>query len=58
MIITIRNYLMIMEAKGLVDSKEVDYRENSFLRIKVYALRKRAGDLDGICDSGSGKAVS
>lgn len=37
----IRNYLTILEAKGLIDSKEIDYRENSFLRIKVYFLKKR-----------------
>lgn len=40
----IRNYLMTLEAKGLIDSKEIDYRENSFLRTKIYFLKKRGGD--------------
>lgn len=39
----IRNYLMILEAKGLIDSKEIEYRENSFLRIKLYFLKNAGG---------------
>lgn len=40
----IRNYLMTLEAKGLIESKEVDYRANSFLKTKVYFLKKRGVD--------------
>ena len=37
----IRNYLMTLEAKGLIDSKEIEYRENSFLKTKIYFIKKR-----------------
>lgn len=36
----IRNYLMTLEAKGLVESKEVDCGGNSFLKTKVYFMKK------------------
>ena len=35
----IRNYLMLLEAKGVVDSKEMDYGTNTFLKIKIYSLK-------------------
>ncbi len=35
----VRNYLQLLEAKGLVDSKEVDVGENSFLNTKIYSLK-------------------
>jgi len=36
----IRNYLMTLEAKGLIDSKEIDHGLNTFLKTKVYFLKK------------------
>ena len=37
----IRNYLMLLEAKGLIDSKEVDYGANTFLKTKIYSIKQR-----------------
>jgi DNA-binding transcriptional ArsR family regulator len=36
----VRNYLQLLEAKGLVDAKEVDVGENSFLNTKIYSLKQ------------------
>ncbi len=36
----IRNYLTLLEAKGIIESKEVEIEGNSFLKKKVYSLRQ------------------
>ena len=32
----IRNYLQLLEARGIVESKETSYGANDFLKMKIY----------------------
>jgi cell division control protein 6 len=35
----IRNYLQLLEARGIIESKETSYGTNDFLKMKIYALK-------------------
>ena len=35
----IRNYLQLLEARGIVESKETSSGANDFLKMKIYALK-------------------
>ncbi len=54
----IRNYLMLLEAKGLIDTREVQIGENSFLKTKIYTLKIPGGWINGIHNQRGCEGVS